>query len=114
MTISEIIELVEGKVVCGESYIDQEVKTAFAADLMSDVLTVDTDGMMLITGLTNIQTISPSEMSDVKTILFVRNKKANQAMIELAKENLMFLIECSKSMYATSGLLYNSGLSAVY
>ena len=69
---------------------------------------------MLITGLVNTQTIRTCEMSEIKVILFVRGKKVSEEMIELAQDNEMVLIETSLSMYRTSGILFNLGLSPVY
>jgi hypothetical protein len=48
------------------------VQCAFASDLMSDVLTLDCNGVLLVTGLCNMQTIRTAEMADVSCILFVR------------------------------------------
>lgn len=105
-----------GKIVCGLNHIDDglTVNYAFSSDLMSDVLTVDSDGLLLITGLTNLQTIRTAEMSDISVILFVRNKKVSKEMIELADELNMILMECSRSMYAASGILYKAGLKEVF
>ena len=37
-------------VVCGSGREDHEVQCAFASDLMSDVLTLDCNGVLLVTG----------------------------------------------------------------
>jgi serine kinase of HPr protein (carbohydrate metabolism regulator) len=82
---------------------------------MSDVLTINTSKrIMLITGLANLQTIRTCEMSEIKVILFVRGKNVSEEMLELAQENEMVLIETPLSMYRTSGILFNLGLSPVY
>ena len=70
--------------------------------------------LLLITGLCNMQTIRTAEMSDIKVILFVRDKKTTDEMIELAEENEMVLIETSLSMYRTSGILFNLGIQPLY
>lgn len=116
MLIKNVAGLTGGKIVCGLKHIDdgRTVNHAFSSDLMSDVLTVDSDNLLLITGLTNMQTIRTAEMSDITAILFVRNKKVGEEMIELAEELNMILMECPKSMYAASGILYKAGLKEVY
>lgn len=116
MLIKDIAGLTGGKIVCGLNRLDngQKVECAFSSDLMSDVLTVDKDKLLLITGLTNLQTIRTAEMSDINTILFVRNKKVSSEMVQLADELSMILIECPKSMYAASGILYKAGLKEVF
>jgi len=117
MTIQEIITHVKGRIVVGAHHENDEIEFAFASDLMSDVLTITSSHshkLMLITGLCNVQTIRTAEMSDIKVILFVRNKKVTDEMIELAEENEMVLIETSLSMFRTSGILFNLGIQPLY
>ncbi|WP_066628655.1 DRTGG domain-containing protein [Labilibacter marinus] len=114
MKIREIVDTLDAEVVCGESHIDEFVTRGFASDLMSDVLTLDTDEMVLITGLANMQTIRTVEMADVKCILFVRNKQVTPQMLELAQEEDLVLIRCKYSMFNAVGKLYTAGLSPVY
>ncbi len=114
MKISELIEVIQGKLVCGSDKINHEVNTAFASDLMSDVLTVKVDNVLLLTGLSNVQAIRTAEMSEITCIIFVRNKKITDDMLELAKENGLILISSPFSLFKTSGLLYSSGINPVY
>ncbi|NVO19283.1 MAG: hypothetical protein HXX13_06255 [Bacteroidetes bacterium] len=114
MKIKDIAEILNAKVVCGEQFLNREISHVFASDLMSDVLTIDTENLLLLTGLTNIQTIRTSEMADVTNIVLVRNKAASEEMITLAKENRIVMLECSYSMFKSCGLLYQAGLQPVY
>ncbi|MDH6311872.1 putative transcriptional regulator [Parabacteroides sp. PFB2-10] len=114
MKIQQVKELTEANIVCGATQLDKEVSSAFASDLMSDVLTLDCSEVMLITGLCNLQTIRTAEMAEVSCILFVRGKKVTPEMIELATENQMILLETPYSMYRAVGLLYNNNLRPVY
>lgn len=114
MKIKEVVELLNAKVVSGFEQMEAEVEYCFASDLMSDVLTVETENLMLLTGLANLQTIRTSEMSDISKIIFVRKKNATEEMIRLAAENEMILIECDYSMFKTSGILFSAGLKPVY
>ncbi len=114
MKINEIVNMIDGKVICGETLLDTEVKKGFASDLMSDVLTLDTDDVMLITGLANLQAVRTAEMSDISCIIFARNKKVNQEMINLAKDCNIILIECAGSVFKTAGKLYGAGIKPVF
>ncbi|MDH6343412.1 putative transcriptional regulator [Parabacteroides sp. PFB2-12] len=114
MKIQQVKELTAANVVCGAALLDKEVSSAFASDLMSDVLTLDCNEVLLVTGLCNLQTIRTAEMAEVSCILFVRGKKVTPEMIELAEENQMILLETPYSMYRTVGLLYSSDLRPVY
>ena len=55
MTLQEIVTLLDAEVVLGQEQLDKTIRHAFAADLMSDVLRLDTSEMLLITGLANVQ-----------------------------------------------------------
>jgi predicted transcriptional regulator len=114
MKISDIVKLVEGTVVCGNEHLDQIIEMGFASDLMSDVLTLQSGNILLITGLANVQTIRTAEMADIMCIVMARNKKVTAEILHLAQENDIVIIECSFSMFKTCGILFASGLNPVY
>ena len=85
MTLKEIKDLVQGEIICGEDNLDQQIECVFASDLMSDVLTLrDVDNLLLLTGLSNLQSIRTCEMSDICYMLVVRGKAVTDEMKELA------------------------------
>ncbi|MBK3516782.1 DRTGG domain-containing protein [Carboxylicivirga marina] len=112
--IRKIAELLDARVVCGEQFVDNEINYAFASDLMSDVLTLESEQLVLITGLTNMQTVRTAEMADINCVVFVRGKKVTPEMIEVADENNTVLIECQYSMFRTIGVLFESGVNPIY
>ena len=114
MKLTKIIELTEARIVAGDSHKDHDLKKAFSSDLMSDVLTLDTEHILLITGLANVQLIRTAEMADIEVVLLARNKKASPEMIELANENGLVLLETPYSIYRSSGMLFMNGLEPVY
>ncbi|MDD2584061.1 MAG: DRTGG domain-containing protein [Bacteroidales bacterium] len=114
MLLSAICSIVEGTVICGDLRLNEEVTHAFSSDLMSDVLTLKRDNFLLITGLSNAQSIRTAEMSDAPYILLCRGKTVSKEMIELANENNIAIISSPFSMFKCSGLLYNAGLNPVY
>ncbi|MGH0052426.1 MAG: DRTGG domain-containing protein [Sphaerochaetaceae bacterium] len=114
MKLKDIIACVDGKLICGESHLEDEIARGFASDLMSDVLTILEDDILLITGLSNNQAIRTAEMSDIRNILLVRNKKPSQGMIDMAQELNISLSYTSYSLFKASALLYQKGLKPVY
>jgi len=114
MKLQDILEVLDGQVICGKEHLNKEVEAGFASDLMSDVLTLQASNLVLLTGLANLQTIRTAEMADILCIVFVRKKKASPEIIELARENNQVIIECNYSMFKSAGLLYKAGLKAIY
>jgi len=113
ITIQEIARITQARILCGEG-LNPPVSRAFASDLMSDVLTLETDHTMLITGLANVQAVRTAEMSDISCILFARNKRVSDDMIRLARENNMVVLQTSYSVFYTSGLLYHAGIKPIF
>ncbi len=114
MTIKEIRDILNAKVLCGDENLNYRIEVAFASDLMSDVLTLKNDHVLLITGLANMQTIRTAEMSDIACVIFARNKKVSPEMLELAKENELIVLECQYSVFKTCGLLFQAGIQPIF
>jgi predicted transcriptional regulator len=114
MKVEEVIKLTNARLICGEGQLAKSVDKAFSSDLMSDILTTDTENLLIITGMSNLQLIRTAEMVEAKYILLVRNKKATQEMIDLATELRIVILETPFSMFRTSGILYQAGLAPVY
>jgi predicted transcriptional regulator len=89
---------------------DHEVHTACGSDMMSDVLAFVKDQSVLLTGLCNPQAIRTAEMMDIVCIVFVRGKKPEESVIELAKERKIALLSTKLRMFTACGILYGAGL----
>lgn len=114
MTLKQIVELLDANVLCGKNRLDEEYSTVFAADLMSDILTLGDKLPIILTGLCTVQTIRTCEMANIDVIIFVRRKKPSAEIVELAIENDMILIECSYSMFKACGILFQNGMNPLF
>jgi len=114
MKITEIAETVDGILVCGDLNHVKEVFFGFAADLMSDVLTLLDEQILMITGLSSTQAIRTAAMSDIHVILFTRGKKPTSQTIKLAEESDIILMYTQFSSFKASALLYERGLKPLY
>ena len=114
MKLREISELLNAKVLCGQDRLDEEHETAFASDLMSDVLTLGDYNPVILTGLCNMQTIRTCEMGNLDIIVLVRRKKATEEMIEEAEDEGMVVMESDFSMFKACGLLFQNGMQPIF
>ena len=110
MKISKIKELLNADVLCGEELLDKEVNSACGSDMMSDVLAFVKEQAVLITGLCNPQVVRTAEMMDMHCIVFVRGKRPDLAMIELAEDRDMVMLCTKMEMFTACGKLYSQGL----
>ncbi len=110
MKIADIVNILDAEVLCGADRLDQEITAAFGTDMMSDALAFMHEKTLLLTGTVNPHVIRTAEMLDVRCILFVRGKPVSQEMLEMAEEQGMVLLGTPKTLYVSSGLLYQAGL----
>lgn len=110
MKLKDIINVIDAKVLCGENLLETEVLSAYACDLMSDVLAFVEDQCMLLTGLINPQVVRTAEMMDMKAIVFVRGKEPEDDVLQLAEDAGIAVLATDLPMYISCGKLYNAGL----
>lgn len=110
MTFAEIKEILEAEVVVGQDCMDREIRDAFAADLLSDVLAFAKEGALLITGITNPQVVRTAEMLELIGIVFVRGKKPDEDAVKLAQIKKVPLLCTHYIMFEACGRLFRNGL----
>jgi hypothetical protein len=91
----------------------REVRSCHASDLLSDVLTSCGVGSILLTGLTNAQVVRVAEISDFAAVCFVRGKKPQPDVAQLAEAMEIPLLVTHLSMFESCGRLYAKGLPGV-
>ena len=110
MTVRDVAQYLEAKVLLGEDRLDQPVESACGSDLMSDVLAFVKDKTALITGLTNTHVIRTAEMLDISCIVFSRGKIPGEDILEMAEEREIVVLSTKHTTYTTCGILYTHGL----
>jgi predicted transcriptional regulator len=112
VTLNEVKEILDAEVLFGRDQLGMEVKTAFGADLMSDVLAFAKSGSLLLTGLTNPQVIRTSDILDIAAIIMVRGKKPAPETIRLAEELNIPILSTKYILFETAGRLYEKGIKS--
>jgi len=110
LKLRDVKEILDAEVLVGDERLDMEVKTAFGADLMSDVLAFAKAGSLLLTGLTNDQVIRTADILDIAAIIMVRGKKPTVEAINLANELKIPILATKYILFETAGRLYTKGI----
>jgi predicted transcriptional regulator len=113
MIVSELIQIIEGKLLTNTSDLSQEIKGGCGADLMSDVLASIQPEAVLLTGLCNPQVVRTAQMADVAAIVLVRGKCPPKETIELANKETIPLISSPFGMFELCGRLFQAGMSSL-
>lgn len=110
MKIQQITEILEAGVLTKDADMGREVHSACGSDMMSDVLAYVKDQAVLLTGLTNPQVVRTASMMDMVCIVFVRGKRPDSAIMNLANEMGITLLATQYTMFQACGILYEKGL----
>jgi len=110
LTLNEVAEILDAEVIVGQDQMEMEVRTAFGADLMSDVLAFAKPGSMLLTGLTNSQVVRTADILDIAAIILVRGKKPADETTQMAEELGIPILSTRFILFETVGRLYESGI----
>jgi hypothetical protein len=114
MKLSVIKEILKARVFVGDDNLDQDVVTGAASDLMSDLLMgPPKSGVVVLSGLNNIQVIRTSVIAGVAAVVFVRDKKPAEDMIAYARKFELPLMSTPFTMFTACGRLHGSGLRGV-
>ena len=113
MKLRDIQQMLEAEIISGEELLDVEIERAGASDLMSDVLAFGKPGLLLITGLSNAQSVRTASIIGAKAIVYVRGKKPDKEGAELAAQKKIPILSTKFLMYRTCGLLFSSGLHGI-
>lgn len=110
MKISEIMDILKAEVLVGETFLDRKLVSGAGADLMDDILSAVAKDSLLLTGLTTEQVIRTAKFAGVGAIVFVRGKKPDSSILELARSYNLPLLVTDYTLFVSSGRLYMNGL----
>lgn len=111
LNLEEICKILKCEVLVGENLNQVEAEGICAADLMSDVLAFTKPGSVLLTGLSNVQSVITTHVAEVVGVIYVRGKKPDAEALKLAAQKGIPLMACPLSMYEACGRLWKEGLA---
>jgi predicted transcriptional regulator len=77
---------------------------------MSEILAFPSPGAVMLTGLTNIQSVRTAVVADVHAIVYVRGKQPAAPVLELARDKGIPVFTTKLGMFEACGILYVTGL----
>jgi predicted transcriptional regulator len=77
---------------------------------MEDILSAVAKGSALLTGFNSEKVIRTAQIAEVGAVVFVRGKRPDKKMLELAKSYGMPILLTDYSLFVASGRLYMNGL----
>ncbi|MDY0296177.1 MAG: DRTGG domain-containing protein [Acidobacteriota bacterium] len=112
-TARELVEILDGEVLSGDSRLDEEVQSIGAGDMMSDILALAKPGMVVLTAHTSPQSVRTGMVTELLGLVVVQNKNIPQVTIELARQNDFLLVRTRSFTFSACGRLYNAGFKGI-
>jgi len=111
--LQDVKEILKAEVVFGEHKLDMDLQAAAGSDLMSDLLTGPTAGVLLLSGLNNLQVIRTSVIAGVAALVIVRGKRPDQEMVAQARNHDLPILSTPFTMFTACGRLFSRGIRGV-
>jgi predicted transcriptional regulator len=111
MKVYDIVKVLDAEILVGEENTEFEINAACGSDSMSDVMAYVKENVLLLTGLNNPQVVRTAEMMDIKIVAFVRGKKPDENVLNLAKDKGIMVLTTNNPMYIACGKLYKAGIT---
>jgi serine kinase of HPr protein (carbohydrate metabolism regulator) len=112
MTIKDIAEKLDLKVLAGEDKLGREVDAGYCCDLLSWVMAHGPHNGIWITVQTHTNIIAVATLLDIACIIIPENISVNEKTVEKAKQEEIVLLSSSASSYELAGKLYCLGIGA--
>jgi predicted transcriptional regulator len=113
MTLHEVRDLLQCEVLACEDALHTDVSQVVASDGMSEILAFAKSKELMITGLTNIQSIRTADIAGVSAVVYCRGRRPDRKVIEFAKQKRIPVLITKMVMFDICGILYNKGLTGV-
>ena len=110
MNLQKIKDILQCELLTDDSDLSFEVEKVVASDGMSEILAFHSPGALMITGLTNIQSVRTVDVADVRAIIYIRGKRPNEKTIAFAKQKKIPVLATELGMFDVCGILREHGL----
>ena len=110
MKLTEIRDVLECEVLTGESVLSMDVETVVASDGMSEILAFAHPGALMITGLTNVQSVRTADIANACAVIYIRGKRPDDKAINLARACNIPVLATRLGMFDVCGMLRELGL----
>jgi len=113
MKLSEIRDILQAEVLTGEEGLGTDVQQVVASDGMSEILNFAKSRELMITGLTNIQSIRTADIAGVSAVIYCRGKFPDRKVVDFARQKNIPVMVTGMVMFDICGILYARGLKGV-
>jgi len=109
MNLDDISAALHCELLAGDADVP-DIDVVVASDGMSEILAFCCPHALMLTGLTNIQSVRTAVVADARAIVYVRGKRPSDKVLKLAREKGIPVFTTRLGMFESCGILYGAGL----
>ncbi len=113
MELAAVREVLKAKVLVGEDKLAMIIEAGAGGDLMSDLLRRPMNGVVVLSGLNNLQLIRTAVILGVAALVLVRGKEPDPEMLAEARLHELPVLSTPFTMFTACGRLFNQGLRGI-
>jgi len=106
MKLIDLIQGIDAKILTSGSSLDAEIKSIYASDRMSDLVSQGAAETLLVTNLTGAQIFRVAQLMDVPAICLLNGILPEPELTSAAETNGTVLLVSPLGMFETCGRLY--------
>lgn len=110
MKLRKIIEQLGLQVRCGSETLDNEVRSGYTSDLLSDVLANSEEGDLWITLQIHPNIVAVASMKGLTGIVLTNGREPQEETVNKANDEGIAVMVSELGAYELSGRLYGMGL----
>jgi serine kinase of HPr protein (carbohydrate metabolism regulator) len=113
MKLKEIVEKLDLKVKSGQDKLDNEIKSGYVSDLLSDVIAHGKEGDIWVTLQVHQNIVTVAVLKNLGGIVIINGRKPEKETLKKAKQENIPILLSNLSAFELVGKLYNLGISGV-
>ena len=110
MKLAEVKDVLNCTVLAGADGLSAEVELVVASDGMSEILAFARPGALMLTGLTNVQSVRTADIANARAIVYLRGKRPDDKALNLALKQGIPVLATKVGMFNACGILRERGL----
>jgi predicted transcriptional regulator len=111
MTIQDVADALELRILCTHRHADRTVQGGYASDMLSCVMAGAKPGNVWVTLLTHLNVIAVAVLTDVAAVIVTENAEILPEVLAKAEEEGVVVLRTADDTYSVVGRLYALGIT---
>jgi predicted transcriptional regulator len=111
MTVTEVAERIEGRIVVGAAEaMQREIRGGYASDLLSDVMANSQEGDLWVTMQKHVNIVAVAQLNGLAGIVLVNGREPEEAAAKKAEDEHIPIISTPWQAFDVAGELFSLGI----